>query len=315
MWFAMEKWIFSLVTEAIIQFFYVSLQSDYYGVRLLPLAHDRTFVMTDGHGRRKVEYMDGMWKTRVTMVQYDIVWRMVAENRNRIESLVAALPACDVIVLPEMFTTGFVAEPHGVAEKADDSETVRWMARMAQYCDCAVAGSIVVRTDEGFRNRLYFVTPDGVSYYDKHHLFGYGGEDRHFVAGQQRLVVEWRGVRWMPVICYDLRFPTWCRNREDYDVMICVASWPQGRIQVWRTLLAARAIENQCFIVGVNRVGDDPTGHYSGGSMVADPWGRCVAECKDECQEAVTYGLNISGMRTFREKFPVLRDRDGMLTS
>ena len=228
-------------------------------------------------------------------------------------------------------------------DEVKGEETLLWMQAMANKLDAAVCGSIAVKASDGsYRNRLYFVKPstssdsevlpqrgnrllgaerlgsasDGgqggegaVQYYDKHHLFSYGGETEHYTPGNEYVTVEWRGVRFHLSICYDLRFPLWLRNRDNYDVLICVASWPQVRMQAWKVLLAARAIENQCYVLGVNRIGKDPYCEYSGGTSVVDPFGFATV-CEDNEPQVLTQTLDLKRLKSFREKFPVLKERD-----
>ena len=185
------------------------------------------------------------------------------------------------------------------------------MKRKAKEIGAAIAGSVAVEVKGRFYNRFYFVKPDGeVASYDKKHLFTYGGEHLQFTAGDVRRVVEWRGVRILLEVCYDLRFPVWARNREDYDMILYVASWPTPRIAAWSALLVARAIENQCYVAGVNRVGKDPTCEYNGASVVIDPYGRAITECAsgEECE--ATAEIDMEALEAFREKFPVLKDAD-----
>ena len=253
---------------------------------------------------------------KIALLQQDIVWADPASNVARADKAVQAVPAdADLIVLPEMFSTGFATKPEGIAE-AEQSDTLEWMRRTARQRYCAVAGSVAVAIDEpdgsmSYRNRFYFVKPDGsIKHYDKHHLFTYGGEHLRYTAGSERVVVEWRGVRFLLMVCYDLRFPLWNRNREDYDCALYVASWPTPRAEAWTTLLHARAIENQCFVVGVNRVGSDPACHYSGGSVIIDPYGPDLAACTDGQECMAVANLDLEALKAFREKFPVLKDRD-----
>lgn len=243
---------------------------------------------------------------RIAIVQRDIVWQDVDANLCALERMLQNVEA-DVVVLSEMFQTGFVTEPRSVA---DDGHTLRWMQDVAQRYNFAVVGSVVVREAECYYNRLYFVKPTGeVEHYDKHHLFSVGGEDRHFTAGDRRKVVEWRGVRYMLEVCYDLRFPVWSRQRGDYDAIIYSALWPKPRRAVWRTLLQARAIENQAWVIGVNRVGAEPELEYVGDSMVVDHLGRIVADAEDrECVEVVA--LESEDIERFRARFNVGCDAD-----
>ncbi len=256
---------------------------------------------------------------KVALVQMDIVWENSKANRETAERLVLAAEKCDIYVLPEMWSTGVTTEPMGVAEP-ENGETLQWMQRMADKLDAAVVGSIAVKAQDGtFRNRLYFVKPRedvqwsmfNVQWYDKHHLFSYGGETKNYTPGNEYVTVEWRGLRFHLSVCYDLRFPIWLRNRDDYDVLICVASWPSVRMQAWKVLLAARAIENQCFVLGVNRIGKDPACEYSGGSCVVDPFGfSTVAPDGEAC--VLTKELDLKRLKSFRQKFPVLKERDSI---
>ena len=247
---------------------------------------------------------------KVVILQQDIAWADPAENVLRAEAAIDRRPGADLYVLPEMFATGFATRPEGVAEPAD-SETLRWMVRKAAACCAAVAGSLAVEDGGRYYNRLCFVHPDGrVETYDKRHLFTYSGEHRHYTHGTRRVVVTFRGVRILLQVCYDLRFPVWSRNRGDYDVALYVASWPVGRIEAWSALLRARAIENQCYVVGVNRVGRDPVAEYSGASVVIDPYGRTVATCEDHHVSAAEAVLDLEHLAAFRRKFPVLEDGD-----
>ena len=181
---------------------------------------------------------------------------------------------------------------------------------MAERYDAAVTGSVAVADGERYFNRMYFVRPDGgVEYYDKRHLFAMGGEADHYTAGRRRVVVEWRGVRILLQVCYDLRFPVFARSRGDYDMIIYAADWPAPRIAVWDTLLRARAIENQCYVAGVNRVGSDPWCSYCGHTALIDPYGRDTAVCPEE-ETVVIGGIDMDFLRAFRKKFPVLDARD-----
>lgn len=246
----------------------------------------------------------------ITALQTDIVWGKPKENAALMEAAIEANKGSDLYVLPEMWSTGFATQPNGIAEK--DEASLCWMKRMAENTGAAIAGSIATDLGGGdFRNRLYFVKPTGeVAYYDKHHLFTYGHEDESYTAGKKRTVVEWKGVRFVLLVCYDLRFPVWSRSKEDYDAMIYVASWPKSRQDAWSTLLRARAIENQSYVIGVNRVGDDPQCHYAGGTAIIDAYGHTLKECKPEKQQAITAEIDMETLEAFRQKFPVLKDRD-----
>jgi predicted amidohydrolase len=247
---------------------------------------------------------------RVTILQRDIAWANPSLNIERLNQAIDRNPGADLYVLPEMFSTGFCTEPQGIAE-GNNSLSLRWMTEKAAATNAAIAGSIAVEEDGHYYNRFYFVKPDSeVTSYDKHHLFTYGGEHLRFTAGNKRKIVELRGVRIMLQICYDLRFPIWVRNRGDYDMILYVASWPTPRVAAWSALLVARAIENQCYVVGVNRVGEDPACKYCGGSVVIDPYGRRIASCEDNTEMEASADIDMEALEAFREKFPVLRDAD-----
>ena len=247
---------------------------------------------------------------KITILQRDIVWADPKKNTERADEVINQLGQSDLIVLPEMFSTGFCTYPEGVAESAE-SNTLQWMKRKAAERDCALAGSIAVKDGERYYNRFYFVYPDGhVQHYDKKHLFTYSGEHLRFTAGTERVIVNFRGVRILLQVCYDLRFPVWARNRKDYDMILYVASWPTPRIEAWNVLLRARAIENQCYVVGVNRTGQDPNCEYCGGSALIDPYGKTLAACDWSKECAASAEINLTILEDFREKFPVLEDAD-----
>ncbi len=247
---------------------------------------------------------------KVTVLQQNILWAAPKENVIRADEEIDRNPGSDLYILPEMFSTGFCTQPEGIAEPAD-SDTLAWMKSKAAQTGAAIAGSVAVCEDGKYYNRFYFVKPDGsVAQYDKKHLFTFGGEHKRFTAGSERVVVSHEGVRILLEICYDLRFPIWARNRGDYDMIIYVASWPTPRVDAWKSLLTARAIENQCYVAGVNRVGADPSNEYCGGTRVIDPYGRIIAECTDGVEMAATVDVDMTILRAFREKFPVLDDAD-----
>ena len=247
---------------------------------------------------------------KITILQRDIEWANPSVNINRADEVIDRNPGSDIYVLPEMFSTGFCTNPEGIAE-SDNSETLQWLKRKAAAIDAAIAGSVAVTKDGKFYNRFYYVKPDGsVTHYDKKHLFTYGGEHKRFTAGNERVVVEFRGVRILLEICYDLRFPVWARNRGDYDMILYVASWPTPRVAAWSALLVARAIENQCYVAGVNRVGNDPACEYCGGSVIIDPYGAKIAECEISQESEATAEIDMAALEAFRKKFPVLLDAD-----
>ena len=245
-------------------------------------------------------------KQRIAIVQRDIVWSDIDANLKALETLLVGIDA-DVVVLSEMFQTGFVTNPH---EVVDDGRTLEWAKQMSKRINVAIVGSWAVKIGDEYRNRMHFVLPTGaVEHYDKWHLFSVGGEAKHYTRGCGRKVVEWRGVRYLLAICYDLRFPVWSRQRGDYDAVIYSALWPSPRRAVWQTLLRARAIENQAYVVGVNRIGDEPTLNYAGDSAVIDYRGVAIAECDNRA--CVAYAeLDIEMLNAFRLKFNVSADAD-----
>ena len=251
---------------------------------------------------------------RIAIVQHNIIWAQPAENMRRLCLLIGRQQKADLYVLSETFTTGFLAK--GTDDKAmhdNGQQALDWLKQQAAEHDAAFAASIATADNDGkLRNRLFFVRPDGTyDFYDKRHLFGYAGETDAYAAGQERVITEWRGVRFLLQVCYDLRFPVFSRNRQDYDAAIYVANWPVQRMDVWHTLLKARALENQCFVVGVNRIGKDPACDYCGGSAVIDAYGKTIVQCMDNEEAIATADLDMEQLLRFRKKFPVLQDKDG----
>jgi predicted amidohydrolase len=255
---------------------------------------------------------------RLTLVQADTIWHDAEANRARIAAQLAERRApTDLIILPETFTTGFSNAALATAETMD-GPTLAWMRAQARAHNAAITGSVQVRDGAGVFNRLLWVTPDGAAHhYDKRHLFRMAGEHEHYAAGHDRLVVAWRGWRVCPLVCYDLRFPVFSRNRADasgsleYDLLLYVANWPAPRHEAWRTLLRARAIENLAAVAAVNRCGTDGNGHpYAGGSAVIDAVGRTVIECADEAG-VVDVVLSRAGLLEHRRRFPAHLDADG----
>ncbi len=247
-------------------------------------------------------------KIKVAACQVDMEWEHTIENLNRLSPIVAAADA-DIVVLPEMFATGFKLRPSRVAEPADGAVVTTMRQWAAQYRK-AVTGSVVIAENGEFRNRMFFVKPSGeMTWYDKRHLFRPGGEARDYTAGSRRVVVEYLGWRFLLLVCYDLRFPVWSRNRGDYDAILCSASWADDRREVWQTLLRARAIENQAYMVAVNRVGIDPDANYVGDSAVVDFKGQTLAEAVGaECTLVAV--LDSDTQAAFRTEFPAWRDAD-----
>lgn len=244
---------------------------------------------------------------RIAIVQRDIVWCDAKANFRAIETMLEDIKA-DVVVLAEMFQTGFVVNPEAVADKG---ETLEWMLSLSLRLDAAIVGSVATSVDDTYRNRMYFVMPDGrVEYYDKRHLFSVGGEAENYTPGTERRVVCWRGIRYLLEVCYDLRFPVWSRQRGDYDVAIYSALWPKPRREVWRTLLRARAIENQAYVVGVNRIGSEPSGlEYVGDSAVIDARGVAMVDMSSK-EGVEVVEVDIEALVAFRQRFNVGADAD-----
>ena len=256
-----------------------------------------------------------MQALNVSLVQGATRWHDPAGNRDYYGALLAPLRGSDLILLPETFTSGFSNEAIHNAETME-GPTVAWLRAQARALDAAVCGSVQLRVEEKVYNRLLFATPDGeVRHYDKRHLFRYAGEHERYAAGSARLVVEWRGWRICPLVCYDLRFPVYSRNRHadgrfDYDLLLFVANWPTPRREPWRTLLRARAIENLCYCAGLNRVGTDGNGlGYSGDSAVIDFLGQALAELGAQ-EQTLTVALDASALAAHRERFPAWMDAD-----
>ncbi len=235
-------------------------------------------------------------------------WEDIPGNLKKAGCMITPVDA-GLVVLPEMFATGFVLDPVRVAEPMS-GRIVTWMRDYACRTGHALTGSAIIAEEGRYYNRQLFVRPTGeVSFYDKRHLFSIGGEGGLFTGGTERVVVEWGGLRLLLLVCYDLRFPVWSRCRRDYDAILYSASWPESRGEVWRTLLRARAIENQAYVVGVNRVGSDPTARYAGDSVALDFMGRTMADAGAE-ETVVTTTFEREEVDRFRMKFPAWRDAD-----
>jgi predicted amidohydrolase len=251
-----------------------------------------------------------MQNLAVTLIQCELAWEQPEDNRRQIGAIIDGLDGeTDLIVLPEMFTTGFSMNALANAEDPGGA-TEQWLLQIAQQRDCAVTGSIAVRDGEGVYNRMLFATPSGVQHYDKRHLFRMAGEDRRYLPGEDRVIVHWRHWRINLQVCYDLRFPVFSRNREDYDLLLYVANWPAPRRYHWRHLLIARAIENLACVVGVNRIGSDARGlSYSGDSLAVAADGKILLDAlrKDGAFQVV---LNGADLQTYREEFPCQLDAD-----
>ncbi len=262
---------------------------------------------------------------RISIIQTNLHWEDKTANLRMLEEKIMGIAEkTEIIVLPEMFNTGFSMQPEKFAEPME-GETLAWMKRMAAGNKVALTGSFACDNGQGgYTNRLIWMLPNGqYGFYDKRHLFAFAGEDKHYTAGNKRLVASVKGWKINLQVCYDLRFPVWARQSPtplqengqgaEYDLLIYVANWPEKRSHAWKTLLQARAIENQCYVVGVNRVGNDGNGIYhSGDSMVVDPLGEVLYTKKDE-EDVHTVTLDKTHLETIRQKLPFLKDADGFM--
>lgn len=248
---------------------------------------------------------------KVTVLQTDIRWNCPEANHASALRLISENPNSDLYVLPEMWTTGFdISSTHADGLQSND-DSLHWMKSIAMKNDCALCGSLSIKEGSTYRNRLYFVYPDGsVCHYDKRHLFSYAGEDKSYTPGAERVIARYRGFRLLLQICYDLRFPVWMRNKDDYDAIILVANWPSSRIGVWHILTRARAIENQCYVIAANRTGQDPYCRYEGHSAVINAKGQTLVQAVGKGEQAITTEINKDDLLRFRDKFPVLNDSD-----
>lgn len=250
---------------------------------------------------------------KITLLQQPLVWRQGEANLRQFDALRPAITGRDLIVLPEMFTTGFAMD---AGESAlPEQQVIDWLHTWAVKTNALVGGSVALKTPEGAVNRFLLVEPGGkVHFYDKRHLFRMAGEHLHYQAGKQRTIFEWRGWRILPQICYDLRFPVWSRYQQDYDLALYVANWPAPRSMHWQTLLAARAIENQVYVAGCNRVGEDGNGlSYSGDSLIVSPLGERLASAEPGQAARLDAELSLEALQTYRTAFPAWRDADSFL--
>ncbi|HCM47873.1 MAG TPA: amidohydrolase [Colwellia sp.] len=252
----------------------------------------------------------------IAAVQYDIQWLDQQANFNHLEQLIEDHfidnAAVDLLLLPETFSTGFCINNSDIQEPEDGGLALAWLKKIAQQYNCVVAGSVLVSQNDKKANRFYWVFADGsFEQYDKRHLFRLGKEQDYVEQGQNRKIITINGIKILPLVCYDLRFPVWSRNRQDYDLMVNVANWPAARRNVWDTLLKARAMENQTFVVGVNRVGEDGRNTpHSGGTTIIDFTGDTIVSAADNKQQIITTQLDFSKLEQFKQDFPAFLDAD-----
>lgn len=253
-----------------------------------------------------------MTKLYITLVQYDIVWENKELNFERLNDIIYNISEyTDLILLPEMFQTGFSMNATTLAETMDGT-TIKWMQQKAKEKKCHIAGSFICEEDKKYHNRFVIISPEGNSkYYNKRHSFGMGKENENYTSGNERIIFEIKGFKICPLICYDLRFPVWSRNNGDYDILLYVANWPAKRSFAWQQLLIARSIENQCFVAGVNRIGIDGADIvYSGDSVVLNPDGSTIWKAAENIQELYTAKFDLENLCKFRMNFPFLKDAD-----
>lgn len=255
---------------------------------------------------------------KVRILQTNIISGNPVFNRKAVDKMFGSRGEVALYILPEMFTTGFCTlSSHGNIY-LDDGQTLDWMIERATSLDAAIAGTVAVRDEHSGQryNRFYFVQPDGtMSYYDKYHLFTPGHEERYFSKGCQKVIVSYRGVRFLLQTCYDLRFPVFSRSLGDYDVIIYCANWPELRTTHWDILTRARAIENQAYVIAANRVGEDQATTYLGHSAVIDSLGKAVGEASEGSEAIIEASLDIVKQNTYRKRFCVNKDADNFIIS
>lgn len=259
--------------------------------------------------------MNSSNKLKIALIQADLVWENPTENRNRFqEKIMAISDTIDLIILPEMFTTGFSMTPENIAETMEGN-TVNWMLKLAKEKNCAITGSIIITENNNYYNRLLFVHPSGkIESYDKKHTFTLAGEHEVYTAGKTKNIIDYKGWKICPLICYDLRFPVWARNTENYDLLLYVASWPKPRIEAWDSLLKARAIENMSYTIGVNRVGVDANNYeYNGNSVAYDMLGNCIDKKNNNEEVSIIIELDKESQLKVRNRFRFLEDQDNFI--
>ena len=245
----------------------------------------------------------------VTLIQSDIIWEDRISNLKKYQEKINQIESTDLIILPEMFTTGFSMSPKGISENMN-GETIQWMKQNAHKMNSAICGSIIIEEDSKYFNRFIWVNPDGsIHHYDKRHLFSFAGENENYTPGNEKIIIEYKGWKICPLICYDLRFPVWSRNSEDYDLLIYVANWPDKRKSAWKSLLTARAIENQCYVIGINRVGEDSKNYYSGDSSLINALGETLYT-NSHIEEIYSNTISKYDLNKIRTQLPFLNDKD-----
>jgi predicted amidohydrolase len=247
----------------------------------------------------------------ITLVQTSLFWKDVEKNISHFEALISEISETDIILLPEMFNTSFCPKSNHLAETMN-GKTVRWMKEIAKTTGCAIAGTLMISENKNIFNRLVWISKNGIVYtYDKHHLFSLIKEEKYITKGEERLIVEVEGWIICPLICYDLRFPVFSRNDVEYDVLIYLANWPVKRIDAWDTLLKARSIENQCYTIGVNRVGEDGSKiPFNGHSKVFDAFGKELFSATENKEEVLQFEISLDNLKLKRRQMNFLQDKD-----
>lgn len=248
----------------------------------------------------------------ISCIQTQLIWEDTEKNLLQFEKHFQQLSLnSELVILPEMFSTGFSMNPEKLAEEMN-GRSFNWLKEQAAKINKIIIGSLIIKDQGEHYNRLFVMFPDGhYEFYDKRHLFRMGNEHKHYSAGKNRLVFKYKNWRICPLTCYDLRFPVWSRNQNDYDLLIYIANWPESRREVWKKLLPARAIENQVYVAGVNRIGNDGEGlSYSGDTVIINPKGEIMVETKEHTHQIIDAGLSLDELNRFRKKFPVGLDAD-----
>lgn len=251
---------------------------------------------------------------KVTIIQTNLIWEKKNENLSKLKETISGIAEdTDLIILPEMFSTGFTMNAKPMAEPMSGN-SIQWLKKIAKEKNCAITGSVIIEENGKYYNRLIWITPEETKTYDKRHLFSYAKEEETFTAGKNKLIVDYKGWKICLLVCYDLRFPVWSRRTKsaDYDLLVYVANWPERRIFAWKNLLPARAIENQSYVIGVNRIGNDGNDVYhSGDSAVYSFTGEVLSKTQAHVESVETIELNQEELKEHREQFGFLEDGDG----
>ncbi len=253
-------------------------------------------------------------KIIVSLLQLDLIWENPGQNLNKIERYIAGNKKSDIIVLPELFSTGFTMNVKEFGETMN-GETLNFLREISEKYKTAICGSLLIKENYNYYNRFVFIKPgQEIEYYDKRHLFSVGGENESYSEGKTKRIIEFMGFKILPLICYDLRFPVWSRNKEDYDILIYVANWPASRRKHWDILLKARAIENQAVVLATNRIGTDGRNiNYDGGTIIINAFGQEIFKTDDNKEQIITAEILKQDINKLRKDFPVWKDKDDFI--